>query len=275
MPEKEVAVSGQADPTRPAHNIRLVIEFDGSGFAGWQYQPRHRTIQGEMESALAKLLGRSVTVHGCSRTDAGVSARNYVANFLLAAEGYDRIARQFKSYPQAEQKSCLNRLCRALNFHLPGEILVKHAEEASLDFHARHSAKSKTYTYRIVLGRSPLRSAQAWELRSPVDAKRMRRALGIFSGRHDFNAFCHLGTDAPAFCKLLPPRLTAGADELTITVQGDRFLYKMVRRIVGAAVAYGAGSITLADIRAAMAGKKHQPFQTAPACGLLLDSVNY
>jgi tRNA pseudouridine38-40 synthase len=121
----------------------------------------------------------------------------------------------------------------------------------------------------------------------------MRKALKLFAGRRDFRFFCHLPAPArdmtgkpdagdspgfsptPAFCTLARLGLSELGDETFITIRGDRFLYKMVRRIVGAVVTYGAGGITLADVRAALAGRKHQPFPTAPACGLLLDSVEY
>ena len=265
-------------------NIRLVIEYDGSGFFGWQYQPRRRTIQGELQFALEKITGKPTTVYGCSRTDSGVSARNYVANFVTG--------------PGLNPE----RLRRAVNFHLPRAILVKQAEEAPLDFHARYSAKGKTYQYCLVRGRSPLRSSQAWELRSPVDTTRMRRAMRSFQGRHNFRSFCHLRVptrnktgagpgkpglsriaasnagDCPgffAFCTLTRLDVSELGDELLITVRGNRFLYKMVRRIVGAVVTYGAGGITLADIRSAIAGRKYKPFPTAPAHGLVLDRVEY
>ncbi len=244
----------------PKYNIRLLLEFDGSGFAGWQFQPGIRTVQGELQSALAKILGRPVKINGCSRTDAGVSARNYVANFYW------------------DSAIPLNRICRALNFHLPREILVKEVAEAPPEFHARYSARSKTYLYRILRDRSPLRMSRAWEYCFPLESDRMRRALELFAGRHDFCAFCHLrlaDESASAFCTVTRASLVEHGDEILVTVKGDRFLYKMVRRIVGAVVAYGAGRIRLADIRAALAGRKHRPFQTAPAHGLILDSVEY
>jgi len=236
-------------------NIRLVIEYDGSGFFGWQYQPRRRTVQGELQSALEKITGKPTTVYGCSRTDSGVSARNYVANFFT------------------ESRLDPERLRKAVNFHLPRAILVKQAEEAPPDFHARYSAKGKTYQYCLVRGRSPLRSPQAWELRSPVDTARMRRAFKPLAGRHDFAPLCHL--NSPGVCTLSLLDLSESGDEILVTVRGNRFLYKMVRRIVGAVVTYGAGGITLADIRASLAGRKHKPFPTAPAHGLVLDRVEY
>jgi len=237
-------------------NIRLLVEFDGAGFSGWQYQPDRRTVQGELQRAVASVTGGPATVYGCSRTDAGVSARNYVANF------------------HAETPLPPDRLRLALNYHLPPEILVKDAVEAPPGFHARFSARSKTYVYRLLRGRSPLRQHRAWELRWPVDPSRMARSLDRFVGTRDFQPFC-LTRDRSGTCAIFAAGLETAGDELLVAVRGDRFLYKMVRRIVGAAVACGAGRLTLADIRAALRGRTHRPFQTAPARGLTLDSVDY
>jgi len=264
-------------------NIRLTIEFDGAGFYGWQFQPNHPTVQGALEAALAKILREKTTAYGCSRTDSGVSARNYVTNF------------------HTESRLPVRRLPVALNANLPDTVLVKEADEVGPEFHARFSARSKTYLYRVVLGRSPLRSARAWELLFPIDLERTARALRLFSGRHDFSRFCFLRPaghnpfpseetrlcskagssplvprpSSPGFCTIARARLTAKGDELVVTITGDRFLYKLVRRIVGASVAYGSGRLTVTDIKSALAGRPHLPFTTAPASGLILDSVRY
>jgi len=237
-------------------NLKLTIEFDGAGFHGWQFQPGRATVQGTVQDAAAEVLGERVTVYGCGRTDAGVSARKYVANFHTG------------SSMQPE------RMRRALNFHLPAEVHVKSVEEVGPEFHARFRARSKVYEYRMVRGYSPLRHARVWELRHPVDAARMGKALALFRGARDFRSFC-MTTDTSGRCDLMKAELAAEGDELVLTIQGDRFLYKMVRRIAGAVVSYGAGGVTLADIRAALAGRKHRPYRTAPAAGLVLDSVQY
>jgi tRNA pseudouridine38-40 synthase len=237
-------------------NLKLTIEFDGTGYAGWQYQPHRQTVQGEIESAAGKVLQQSVTVYGCGRTDAGVSARAYVANVNVDS--------QFTA----------ERLRLALNHFLPEDILVLSVEEAKPGFHARHSASGKTYVYRIVRRKSPLRRRHAWEFWFKLDAERMRRAARLFEGARDFRAFCQTA-DRDGICHVRRVRVEASSDEVTVSVEGDRFLYKMVRRIVGALVAYGSGRLTQKDIRAALAGRPSQPFQTAPACGLMLDSVDY
>jgi tRNA pseudouridine38-40 synthase len=237
-------------------NLKLVIEFDGAGYAGWQYQPDRPTIQGEIESALGRLIGQKTTVYGCGRTDAGVSARRYVAN-----------AHVNLILP-------LERVRAALNHFLPADIHVHAVDEVAADFHARFSAKRKTYVYRIVRGASPLRCRHAWEYSYPLDVERVRRAAGSFEGRRDFQPFCQT-RDANGFCTVESVSATTDGDELAIRVRGDRFLYKMVRRIAGALVACGSGRLTQKDIRAALAGRPSRSFVTAPARGLLLDSVEY
>jgi tRNA pseudouridine38-40 synthase len=237
-------------------NLKLVVEFDGSKYAGWQYQPRHQTVQGEIESALGKILQKKVTVYGCGRTDAGVSARAYVANVHV------------------ESPLSIERLRLAVNHFLPDDILVLSVEEAKPGFHARHSALGKTYVYRIVRRKSPLRRRHAWEFWFKLDFDKMCKAACLFEGAKDFRAFCQT-RDQNGVCHVRHVQVAASGDEVLVTVEGDRFLYKMVRRIVGALVACGSGRLTQKDIRAALAGKPFPPFQTAPAHGLLLDSVEY
>lgn len=252
-------------------NLKLVVEFDGTKYAGWQYQPHHQTVQGELESAAGKVLQQKVTVYGCGRTDAGVSARAYVANVHV------------------DSPLTAERLKLALNHFLPEDILVLSIEEAKPSFHARHSALGKTYVYRIVRRKSPLRRRHAWEFWFKLDVEKIRKAARLFEGARDFRAFCQT-RDQDGICRVRRVRVAARdmtelsynsdrvpvpEDEVLVTVEGDRFLYKMVRRIVGALVACGSGRLTQKDIRAALAGKPSQPFPTAPACGLMLDSVDY
>ncbi len=240
----------------PQRNICLTIEFDGTNYHGWQIQPNRPTVQGELQNALRQLFGTATEIYGCSRTDAGVSARNYSANFFTS------------SYLPTE------KIAPALNFYLPRDIFVKSARVVPLQFHARYSARAKTYSYTIVLIRSPLRSRHAWEYPFPLNLERLKSVARLFLGEHNYNPFCH--TKEPnGICQITSIRVKTSKDQITILIQGNRFLYKMVRRIVGAMVAYAAGRLTRQQIRAALAGKKHRPFLTAPANGLILESVRY
>lgn len=236
--------------------FRLVLEFDGSAYAGWQFQPNRPTVQGSLEAALLQTIGSAVPVTGCSRTDAGVSARNYVASFT------------------ADTALSPERLRMALNSRLPEDILVKSASLAPAGFNARRSARRKVYSYLIVLGRSPLRRRRAWQFRYPLRIPPMRQAARLFIGRRDFRPFCQT-RKSEGTCTLTRVSIRRRADEITITVAGNRFLYKMVRRLVGALVACGQGRMSLADVRAALAGSPRVQFQTAPAQGLVLESVSY
>lgn len=237
-------------------NLRADLEFDGARYSGWQYQPNRPTIQGELESALSRVLQSQSVVYGCGRTDAGVSARCYVANF------------------HADSALPTERLRSGVNHYLPKDIHVRTIKEAPPGFHARFSAREKTYLYHVLLAISPLRRHHAWEYRFPLDVERMRKAVPLFQGSKDFQRFCRT-RDANGKCTVKAVTVSQIGDEIQFSVCGDRFLYKMVRRIVGALVACGSGRLTQRDIRAALAGKPHPPFQTAPAQGLLLDSVAY
>ncbi len=232
------------------------MEFDGTNYAGWQIQSAHRTVQGELRKALRQLLGGEVDVYGCSRTDAGVSARAYVVNFFT----HSRLS--------------LERLRAGINFYLPADIFVKYADEVALDFHARYSAKGKRYSYYIIRNRSPLRARHAWEFLYPLDVERLREAGNFFIGERDFNPFCHTREDDGA-CKIFAIGVKTRADEVVVSVRGNRFLYKMVRRIVGAMVAYASNRINGDDIRESLAGRKAKAFTVAPAKGLVLEKVFY
>lgn len=197
-------------------------------------------------------------------------------------------ARVYAANAHIDSPLSIDRLKLALNHFLPNDILVLSIEEAKPGFHARHSALGKTYVYRIVRRKSPLRRRHAWEFWFKLDVEKMRKAAHLFEGAKDFRPFCQT-RDEDGLCHVRHVRVSAGherividsyrvpspPDEVLVTVEGDRFLYKMVRRIVGALVACGSGRLTQKDIRAALAGKPYRPFQTAPAQGLLLYSVDY
>ncbi|MGQ9677920.1 MAG: tRNA pseudouridine(38-40) synthase TruA [bacterium] len=241
---------------QPWRNILLTIEFDGTNYAGWQIQPNKPTVQGKLQTALHQLFGTETKLYGCSRTDAGVSARNYLASFVTTS-----------TLP-------IESVAPALNFYLPRDIYVKSAAAVPLDFNARYSVRAKTYSYRTVLTRSPLRARHAWEYPYPLNLNRLKSAARLFLGKKDYNPFCHT-KEENGFCQITSIRIKHLYDEITIFIRGDRFLYKMVRRIVGALFAYSTGRLTQQDLRAALAGKKTKSFITAPASGLTLEQVHY
>jgi len=243
-------------------NIKLEVEFDGTRYFGWQFQPNRITVQGTLEQALAKLYGVPVRAFGAGRTDTGVSALAYPANYA------------------APRELALPAIVAALNQRLPDDIRVHAAEVVPDSFHARYDARSKVYRYTLVRGHSPVLARHAWELVLPLDLARMRRAAGFFIGEHDFALFCRITTGAePVKVKRVAIRerrsTLTGARLLQIEIEGNRFLYKMVRRMVGALVDVGRGKFGAAELACAVRHGPRVQFSTAPACGLVLVSVKY
>ena len=245
---------------RPSQkHFKLVIAYDGTNYGGWQLQPQAVTIQGLLETALSKIAGRRVVVHGSGRTDAGVHARAQVANCSLSTR-----------HPPSV-------LCRALNANLPEDIRVARVQEVPAKFHARFSARAKEYRYQIDCGvvADPFLRSYAWHHPRPLNLAAMRRAAKVLRGRHDFLALSAKSERVPVrTIKRLT--ITNRGDLLTIAVIADGFLYKMVRSIVGALVKVGEGKLTVGELHELLRAKKRTPLvETAPARGLVLWKVEY
>ncbi len=237
-------------------NILLEIEYDGTEYHGWQFQPNKQTIQGTIESALIKLLQEPINLIGASRTDAGVSALGQIANF------------------QNNSRLSVQKIKIALNTLLPRNIYIKNVYSVHLLFNARFDAKSKLYRYQIILGNSPLRQRFAWELKYPVDLAKMEEAAKLFLGEKDFAPFCSVSDNA-GMVNLTEIKILRQEDNLKILLSANRFLYKMVRRVVGSLIDVGRGKISKNDILKSLSGKSHRPFQVVPAHGLILVKVKY
>ena len=248
-------------------NFKLLIQYDGTEFHGWQAQEGQRTVQGELMRVLSLLDDRPVTVHGSGRTDAGVHAEGQVASVDLQREITPR------------------KLRNAINGNLARDVRVVFAELAPDDFHARYSAVSKTYVYRLVHGpvMSPFWSRFAHLEARPIDLERIRAIARLFIGEHDWTAFSAAQTDAESRRRTITElAISAGWDgrghchlvEFTVTANG--FLRYMVRSIVGTLLAAGRGEIEAATIeRAIREGNRNLVGATAPACGLTLLTVQY
>jgi tRNA pseudouridine38-40 synthase len=244
---------------------RLTLAYDGTDYAGWQVQPNGTAVQEVVERAIEKVLGVKVRIHGSGRTDAGVHAAGQVAHFKIP----DRAAR----IP-------IKRLCRALNGALPPDVRALKAEQAPEDFHARYSAKLKTYRYRIFTGEvlSPFDRRWALHWPRPLDVAAMRRAARVLAGRHDFAAFsANPQREQESTVRTLKRlAVTRRGDWLTVTATADGFLYKMVRSLVGALLKVGAGKLPAADIKGILASRKRTALvETAPPQGLCLVRVCY
>lgn len=248
-------------------NFRLLLQYDGTDFHGWQIQAELRTVQGELTRALSLLDNREVVVHGSGRTDAGVHAEGQVANIQL------------------RRQMTAEKLRAAIGGNLPSDVRVLHVSAATDDFHARYSAKSKTYIYRIVHGpvMSPFWSRYAIQEPRSLDLDRMRRAAASFIGEHDWTAFSAAQSDAESRVRTISSlEIDDGWDGrgrchlIQIAVTADGFLRYMVRSIVGTLLAGGRHEIDEEMISSAIRnGDRELVGATAPACGLTLKSVRY
>jgi tRNA pseudouridine38-40 synthase len=235
---------------------RATVEYDGTDFAGFQVQPGARTVQGALEAALATLSGGvRQPVDGAGRTDAGVHATGQVIAFSYAGR-----------LPAA-------RLTEALNGLLPPDVAVRDLRPAARGFHPRYAARYREYRYTVWNGpRSPLRERTALRVRSHLDEAAMARAATAFEGRHDFSAFG--GADPQPVRNVQRVRVRRDGHQVTIDVRADAFLRGMVRRMVAALLAVGAGKIDETAVVAALAARRPAlDGVTAPAKGLCLRHV--
>ena len=248
-------------------NIKLVTEYDGTSFCGWQIQSENvRTVQGEIEKAIFKLTGVRSQVNGCSRTDPGEHAFCHVSNFFTEA-----------SIPP-------ERFCFALNSVLPEDISVKESCEAAEDFHARFSCKGKKYIYRIYRNntRSALVKSRAWFEPRKLDVDAMAAGAEFFKGEHDFAAFQAVGGTAQTTvrkiteAKVWQRKSNLGGEDIFFEVAGNGFLYNMVRIMTGTLIDVGKGRAAPEDIKdIILSGERANAGTTAPAQGLYLKEVYY
>lgn len=253
-------------------NYKLTLAYNGAAFCGWQVQlhkqaGEQRTVQGELERAVAVLEGDRRAVHGAGRTDAGVHAEAQVAS-----------VRMNRDLP-------VHKLRAALNGNLPPDVRVIEVEHVADDFHARFSAVGKTYRYRVFNAAfvSPFLAGRALTEMRPLDVECMKRAAKIFVGRHDWTAFSSAQSDVEdrVRCVTMMEVKDYWNDEargrvVEITTSGEGFLRFMVRSIVGTLLAVGRGEIEIAQIEAAIrTGDRTLSGATAAAHGLTLVRVHY
>ena len=241
--------------------VLLKVEYDGSGYAGWQRQSNAVGVQQVLEEALAKACGHSVTVTGSSRTDAGVHALGQMVHFDTAC-----------SIPPEKFPFVLNNL-------LPADIRVQSGREVPPSFHARFLSSGKTYEYRLLLARhgSALRRNTHWHIPVPLAAAPMAQAVASLPGTHDFAAFQASGGTAKTTIRTVDfAVLEESGDEMRLRISGNAFLYNMVRIIAGTLVEIGKGQLSPdAFDRAFRSLNRLDLGMTAPPQGLTLMEVRY
>lgn len=244
---------------------RLRIAYVGTDYAGWQRQDNALAVQQVVEEALARILGRSVTVHGAGRTDAGVHARGQVAHLTVAAA--------------TASAETARALAFGANRHLPAAIRVLAAEPVDDAFHAQKSATCKTYRYRLCRARviDPFRAPFVVPAPVGLDLEAMKRAASMLLGRHDFSAFAKSGgSHGQPERTIHRATWTEAGDELTFVVAGDGFLRGMVRALAGTTLEVGRSRRSLDDFAGLLrGGPRSSAGPNAPARGLCLERVEY
>ena len=253
-------------------NLRLILSYDGADLAGWQVQPGRTTVQGAVASAIGRLSGENVLPQGSGRTDAGVHALAQVANFATAS-----------TIPT-------ENWVKALNDILPASIRVLEVTEAAPEFHARKSARAKTYRYRIHRGAicPPFLARYVWHYPYPLEESGMVAAARVVVGEHDFTSFAAVdaerveriaaGEDVHTtnIRTIFASSWTREGEELIYSVRGSGFLHHMVRNLVGTFLLVGKGTVSLEDLRRILdARERTAAGATAPASGLYLVEVEY
>jgi tRNA pseudouridine38-40 synthase len=245
--------------------FKLIIAYDGANYSGWQIQKIGLGVQQRVEEALAKIFPSVGRVHSSSRTDAGVHALGMVAHVEI---------------PKAEFKMSVEKLALAINAHLPPDIRIMSAKKCAKKFHARFEAKGKQYRYFVwnYHAMNPLLRHQAWHVAHKLDLQSMRVAAKKFLGKHDFKSLAGTrGYEMETTVRTLTRcDIKRNGALLTFLIEGDGFLYKMCRGVVGTLVQVGQGKIAANEIGKILASKDRRVAgMTAPAHGLVLWKVYY
>ncbi|MGF1460064.1 MAG: tRNA pseudouridine(38-40) synthase TruA [Leptolyngbyaceae cyanobacterium] len=244
------------------HRVALVVQYVGTHFHGWQRQPRERTVQGEIETAIASVLGTDITLCGAGRTDTGVHASAQVAHF------------------RAPTLIPANRWASILNSRLPQDIVIRGSEQVPDDWHAQFSAKWRRYRYTLYTHPVPnlfIRPFTWHYYFEPFNISDMQRALERMVGYHDLTAFQRAGsTRSHAFVDLQETQCSARAPFVTVELQANGFLYGMVRLLMGILVQVGRGLLSVEDFTQLWQMKQRERVKyAAPASGLCLLRVGY
>ncbi|HOD29349.1 MAG TPA: tRNA pseudouridine(38-40) synthase TruA [Syntrophales bacterium] len=239
---------------------RLTLEYDGTGYRGWQTQQNARSVQGTVREAARTLLGAAVDLQGAGRTDAGVHALGQVAHL------------------DAPVRMPVRKLQEGLNDLLPAGIHVLRVEDAPPDFHARHHARARSYVYLISRRRTAFGKRYVWWVRDRLDVKAMQSAARDIAGFHDFASFADRRLEKGRSTRVQVERaeLFERGELIVFRIAGSHFLWKMVRRLVGTLVEIGRGSLPPRELKTLLDRVSEAPAAwTAPPSGLYLEQVLY
>lgn len=259
----KIVKKGERGPERRAASsckYKVTLEYDGTGYSGWQVQKNARSIQGALIDAARTFFGAEVDVQGAGRTDAGVHALAQVAHL------------------EAPRRLEPGRILTGLNDLLPAPINILRVEETTSAFHARHDARARSYLYLVSRCRTAFGKRYVWWVKDELDLGRMAEAAALFQGFHDFSSFADKRIDKHLSTEVQIDRtdLVALGPLVLFRVVGSHFLWKMVRRLAGILVEAGRGALPPARVGALLAGDSEVPARyTAPPSGLFLAQVLY
>src|SRR5437016_12703274 len=246
--------------------FKVTLEYDGTRYSGWQEQKNARTVMGEIRKAAEQVFGGDFEMQGAGRTDAGVHALAQVMHIKVASQ----------------VQHTLDVIRRRLNDLLPADIAILNVERASRNFHARHDALARVYLYQISRRKQAFIKKYVWWVKDELDIEEMSRAVSMLVGRHDFLCFRASDPSRPGESTVVEiegAAIEAEQDIIQFRIAGSHFLWRMVRRVVGALVKVGKREISIEDFRKLLDGHCDAAFDvaawTAPASGLFLEEIRY
>ena len=246
--------------------FKLTLEYDGTRYSGWQVQKNARTVMGEIRKAAEQIFEGDLEMQGAGRTDAGVHALAQVMHLKVTSA---------VKYPP-------DTIRRRLNDLLPADISILNVEPAPRNFHARHDAQARVYLYQISRRKQAFIKRYVWWVKDEVDIQKMSDAASLLIGRHDFICFRASDPSRPdesSMVEIEAASIEAEEDIIQFRIAGSHFLWRMVRRIVGALVKVGTSEITVDDFQRLLDGRCDGKFDvaawTSPASGLFLEEIRY
>lgn len=242
------------------HKYKITLEYDGTNYSGWQAQKNAKSIQGALIAAAGKFLSAPADIQGAGRTDAGVHAMAQVAHL------------------ETSKKISVEILRMGINDNLPSGINILRVENAPERFHARHHATARSYLYLISRRRTAFGKRYVWWIKDNLDLKKMKEALSVFSGFHDFASFAdkRMDKDTSTKVQIENVEIKEFGNLVALRIVGSHFLWKMARRIVGITAEVGRGQFNIYDVEQMLNSYSESPARyTAPPSGLFLEGVLY